>query len=321
MTWMDWESLGGVLSSGPGATSWAPGRLDVFARGTDSALWHKWYDNGWSSWESLGGVLTSGPAAVSWGPGRIDVFAAGTDTALWHIWYDNGWSSWESLGGVLTSSPGVSSWASGRLDVFVAGTDSALWHLWYDNGWGNWEPRRYPDQRARGGLLGAGPHRRVRGRDRQRRMAQVVGSRPAVHLCAARGMGAGGDHHFRPDHPGLRQGNQGHAGQAGIRPDQLGLASGRARDLRRPPARRQLERVPASGLVLPLLAPDVPLLLRTDRPQGGAGRRRPSRLRVDVLELRPSLPATPSRRRSARQPFPMAPPTRCSSLHPTATPG
>ena len=57
MTWMDWESQGGVLTSGPAASSWAPGRLDVFARGTDSALWHKWYESGWSEWEALGGTL------------------------------------------------------------------------------------------------------------------------------------------------------------------------------------------------------------------------------------------------------------------------
>jgi hypothetical protein len=139
MTWMDWESLGGILTSSPGVASWAAGRLDVFARGTDSALWHLWYDNGWSDWESLGGTMTSSPGAVSWDQGRVDVFARGTDSALWHRWYDNGWSDWESLGGVLTSEPTVCSWAPGRLDVFAAGTDSALWHIWYDNGWSSWE--------------------------------------------------------------------------------------------------------------------------------------------------------------------------------------
>jgi hypothetical protein len=146
---MDWESLGGVLTSGPGTSSWASGRLDVFVRGTDSALWHKWYENGWSGWESLGGVLTSSPAAVSWGNGRIDVFARGTDSALWHKWYENGWSGWESLGGVLTSEPAVCSWASGRLDVFARGTDSALWHIWYESGWSGWE--------SLGGVLTSGP--------------------------------------------------------------------------------------------------------------------------------------------------------------------
>jgi hypothetical protein len=50
-----WESLGGILTSGPDASSWAPGRLDVFVRGRDNALWHKWFDRGWSHWESLGG--------------------------------------------------------------------------------------------------------------------------------------------------------------------------------------------------------------------------------------------------------------------------
>jgi hypothetical protein len=86
-----WESLGGVLSSGPDVSSWAAGRLDVFARGTDNALWHKWYDGGWSGWESLGGVLTSDPTAVSWSNGRIDVFARGTGNALWHKWFDGVW--------------------------------------------------------------------------------------------------------------------------------------------------------------------------------------------------------------------------------------
>ena len=41
--WSGWESLGGKLTSGPAAASWSEGRLDVFARGTDNALWHRWY--------------------------------------------------------------------------------------------------------------------------------------------------------------------------------------------------------------------------------------------------------------------------------------
>ena len=138
--WSGWESLGGVLTSGPGVSSWASGRLDVFVRGTDNALWHKWFSGGWSGWESLGGVLTSDPAAVSWGPNRIDVFVRGTDNALWHKWWNgSAWSGWESLGGVLTSGPAVCSWSSGRLDVFVRGTDNALWHKWYSGGWSGWE--------------------------------------------------------------------------------------------------------------------------------------------------------------------------------------
>ncbi|MFF0345975.1 M20/M25/M40 family metallo-hydrolase [Kribbella sp. NPDC004875] len=37
--------------------SWGPGRLDVFATGTDSALHHKAYDGAWHDFENLGGVV------------------------------------------------------------------------------------------------------------------------------------------------------------------------------------------------------------------------------------------------------------------------
>jgi hypothetical protein len=143
------ESLGGGLTSGPTACSWGQGRLDVFVRGADNALHHKWYDGSWSDWESLGGGLTSNPAAASWGQGRLDVFVRGADNALHHKWYDGGWSGWESLGGGLTSGPAVASWGQGRLDVFVRGADNALHHKWYDGGWNNWE--------SLGGLLTSDP--------------------------------------------------------------------------------------------------------------------------------------------------------------------
>ena len=137
--WRAWEDLGGIITSDPAVSSWAPGRLDCFARGTDNAMWHKWFQGGWSGWESLGGVITSAPDAVSWGPGRIDCFARGTNNALWHRWFQGGWSGWENLGGVLTSGPAVCSWGAGRLDVFVRGTDNALWHKWFQGGWSGWE--------------------------------------------------------------------------------------------------------------------------------------------------------------------------------------
>ena len=49
-----------MITSTPDVTNDADGRLEVFARGTDRALWHIWQTapgNGWSSWASLGGVL------------------------------------------------------------------------------------------------------------------------------------------------------------------------------------------------------------------------------------------------------------------------
>jgi len=141
-SWGGWESLGGVLESPPRVVAWGPNRLDIFAVGTDSALWHRWWDGAsWGGWESLGGVLTSPPEVVSWGTNRLDVFALGTDHALWHRWWDGtAWGGWESLGGVLTSPVCAVSWEPNRLDVFGLGEDHALWHRWWDGAaWGGWE--------------------------------------------------------------------------------------------------------------------------------------------------------------------------------------
>ena len=143
----DWESLGGGFTSAPAVCSWGPGRLDVFGRGEDFALWHNWFSNGkWSDWETLGGELNSPPAAVSWGGGRIDVFARGTDRALWHKWFTDGsWRGWESLGADLNFGPAVSSWGSGRLDVFARGADNAICQRSFDGGWSDWRAIGEPE--------------------------------------------------------------------------------------------------------------------------------------------------------------------------------
>jgi hypothetical protein len=140
--WSDWENLGGVLTSGPTAASWGANRLDVFVRGLDGAMWHKWWNgSSWSDWENLGGALTTDPDCVSWSLNRIDCFVRGVDNALWHKWWDgSSWSGWENLGGVLTSGPTAASWGANRLDVFVRGLDNAMWHKWWNgSSWSDWE--------------------------------------------------------------------------------------------------------------------------------------------------------------------------------------
>ncbi len=68
-----------------GASAQNNSSLDLFAKGTDGALYYKQWNSttGWSASTSLGGVLTSGPAAVSKGAGAITVFVRGSDGALW----------------------------------------------------------------------------------------------------------------------------------------------------------------------------------------------------------------------------------------------
>ena len=55
--------MGGICSSPPRVTAWGPNRLDLFVRGTDHALYHKWWDGGnWgpslTDYEYQGGVIS-----------------------------------------------------------------------------------------------------------------------------------------------------------------------------------------------------------------------------------------------------------------------
>src|SRR6202022_4908948 len=98
--------LGGVITADPAAVSWGVGRIDVFARGQDNALWHRYSDGTkWWGWEPLGGGLNAGPSVASMSPQRLDIFIVGRDSQLWHKYWSAGWSAWEPLGGILTSKP------------------------------------------------------------------------------------------------------------------------------------------------------------------------------------------------------------------------
>ncbi|WP_218117423.1 hypothetical protein [Photorhabdus luminescens] len=58
------------------------GRLEVFVRGADNALWHIWQttpNSGWSDWQSLGNTITSNPAVYANADGRLEVFVRGAD--------------------------------------------------------------------------------------------------------------------------------------------------------------------------------------------------------------------------------------------------
>ena len=127
------------------ATGGAVGRMEVFARGTDKAVWHMWQtapSNGWSGWASMGGwvdIIKTGRNA----DGRLELFARGSDAALWHIWQNSAGGSlsgWQSLGGWIDLNE-VGRNQNGRLQVFARGSDGAVWHRWQtapNNGWSGW---------------------------------------------------------------------------------------------------------------------------------------------------------------------------------------
>ena len=88
--WSGWASEGGGLTSNIAVGRNADGRLEVFVRGSDDALWHKWQvspnSGTWSAWATQGGALTSDIAVGQGADGRLEVFVRGTDNALWHKW-------------------------------------------------------------------------------------------------------------------------------------------------------------------------------------------------------------------------------------------
>ena len=46
MSWGGWENLGGVILEAPSCTAWGPNRIDCFARGTNLAMFHRWFASG-----------------------------------------------------------------------------------------------------------------------------------------------------------------------------------------------------------------------------------------------------------------------------------
>lgn len=138
-TWHS-DNLGGTLTSDPDISSWGSNRLDVFARGTEGALWHRYFSGGWQPWEKQGGSPEGGPGAVSWGLNRIDVVTRLANNTIQHWYYEgSGWAS-DNLGGTISSDADISSWGPNRLDIFARGSGGELLHkYWAGSGWSGWE--------------------------------------------------------------------------------------------------------------------------------------------------------------------------------------
>lgn len=98
-------AMGVTIEGIPASVSWGEDRIDVFAKGTDGGLWHKFFDqNGWSKdWEKLPGGVKELGSVSSWAVGRLDIFGTGEGEGgagvLYHWWLqpDGKWGL-ENLG-------------------------------------------------------------------------------------------------------------------------------------------------------------------------------------------------------------------------------
>jgi hypothetical protein len=135
-----WQSLGGVLVSGPAVAPVDPlhqtvdGELTFFGNGTDGHVWTRTFATGWTQtpWGCIGhpaaAATLSTQIPIS---GQVTVFGCqGLDHSLWmarNFGDGRGWIDTQSLGGVLVNGPGVAVGPS-TATFFVEGTDTASWH-------------------------------------------------------------------------------------------------------------------------------------------------------------------------------------------------
>lgn len=119
--------------------------LEVFARGTDGAVWHKWCNPGgiWSAWASLAGNITGSPAVLKNADGHLEIFARFTDGSVRLCWCnpDGSWSAWNNLGGNVMGNPVVGVAQDGNPELFAVGAaDGAIYHCWRNPGgaWSAW---------------------------------------------------------------------------------------------------------------------------------------------------------------------------------------
>lgn len=135
-----WKTLNGSvrLTGRPVVAQNADGRLEVFARGLDHAIWHIWQvtpGGGWADgWSSLGGNLVTGPSIATRRGGSLEVFGTGPDGGVWHTWQvtpGGPWvtSGWATLGGWAKGQIAVISHYpdEDRREVYSLGLDSGIW--------------------------------------------------------------------------------------------------------------------------------------------------------------------------------------------------
>jgi hypothetical protein len=162
--WSGWNAFDAPpagLDDRPGLARSADGRIELFVRGRDNVLWHRWQLSvatgaAWSPWTSAGsagGGFLDHPDIAPSADGRLELFITGLDRNIWHIWQtraSNGWSPWTShgsAGGGFAFAPALGKSSDGRLELFAVGEDGNLWHSWQtasSNGWSPWTSHGHP---------------------------------------------------------------------------------------------------------------------------------------------------------------------------------
>jgi len=113
VTWSEWQSLGGKMSSGPAVVINHDGLLEVFARGMNREIFRKSqvdHDSvEYKLWESLGGDSASTPTALLHPNGAVHIFYRGSDKKIYHRVKTPNTNEWSTAWTALENDNGVES--------------------------------------------------------------------------------------------------------------------------------------------------------------------------------------------------------------------
>ena len=132
--WTPWRTLGGRLTSKPGAVSLGGGAYAVFVRGTDGAVWQRVHSGTrWHPWQHVGGHVRPGTgptAAYLTGTGHIYVGVVGTNRQM-YLKVANLSTGFFSIGGQTTHDPALTALSPSTLVAFSTGTNDAGYYNRY----------------------------------------------------------------------------------------------------------------------------------------------------------------------------------------------
>ncbi len=136
------------FTSGPDVIASGGNFRDVYVRGTDGVVYHKfWLGDTWSEWFSLGGNIQGSPAVTKPSPGTVDIYVRGPDDRLYQKWWtgkewmpsDLGWAMHDDGDFRLGSAPSVVTIGPDFRDVYVRGSDGEVYHKFWDGlNWSDW---------------------------------------------------------------------------------------------------------------------------------------------------------------------------------------
>lgn len=162
--WGDWNSLGGIVTSGVATVLDAEGIIHLFARGVEGHLWtmtQKLEDDGsltWVPWtKSENSIYLSSAATIIArlnAQNLVEVIVRGADKAFWHtrqaVNDERGvvWAAWKSLGGIFSSAAAVQINSDSLLTVYGRGPEKGVWYKQQahhpvdspSDAWSHWVP-------------------------------------------------------------------------------------------------------------------------------------------------------------------------------------